>query len=304
MVYDGERHASVASHPQLAERAFVVSSFGKTYHVTGWKVGYVAAPAALSAEFRKVHQYNVFTVNTPMQHGLAAYMADPAPYLGLSDFYQRKRDLFRAGLAQTRLRLLPADGTYFQCVDYGAVSDLPEAQFAQWLTTEIEGGGDSRVGVLYEPQGIGDRALLLCEGGRDPAAGARSTRGPLGSHSRKRKSSHLVPGRDRPRDIFQGLVVIVRIDHDDDPIPAARRKPQEGIETPVPSRIPETGRAVVGAHDEQAQPLRANLPAHHLFCHLLGNQGVRAPCERVLQSDGEARQVGGSGPQAGSCQFR
>jgi len=138
MVYDGERHASVASHPQLAERAFVVSSFGKTYHVTGWKVGYLAAPAALSAEFRKVHQYNVFTVNTPMQHALAAYMADPAPYLGLSDFYQHKRDLFRAGLSATRLRLLPADGTYFQCVDYRAVSDMPEVQFAQWLTRQLK----------------------------------------------------------------------------------------------------------------------------------------------------------------------
>lgn len=138
MVYDGERHASVASHPELAARAFVVSSFGKTYHVTGWKVGYVAAPAALSAELRKVHQYNVFTVNTPMQHGLAAYMADPAPYQGLSDFYQRKRDLFRAGLAGTRLRLLPADGTYFQCVDYRAVSSLPEADFARWLTKELK----------------------------------------------------------------------------------------------------------------------------------------------------------------------
>lgn len=138
MVYDGERHASVASHPELAARAFVVSSFGKTYHVTGWKVGYVAAPAALSAELRKVHQYNVFTVNTPMQHGLAAYMADPAPYQGLSDFYQRKRDLFRAGLAGTRLRLLPADGTYFQCVDYRAVSSMPEADFARWLTKELK----------------------------------------------------------------------------------------------------------------------------------------------------------------------
>ncbi|MCC2959214.1 pyridoxal phosphate-dependent aminotransferase [Massilia sp. IC2-278] len=138
MVYDGGRHASVASHPVLAERAFVVSSFGKTYHVTGWKVGYVAAPAPLSAEFRKLHQYNVFTVNTPMQHGLARYMADPAPYLELPAFYQRKRDLFRAGLADTRLRLLPADGTYFQCVDYSAISDLPEAEFAQWLTGECK----------------------------------------------------------------------------------------------------------------------------------------------------------------------
>ena len=138
MVYDGQRHASMATHPVLAERAFVVSSFGKTYHVTGWKVGYVAAPAPLSAEFRKLHQYNVFTVNTPMQHGLAAYMADPAPYRELPAFYQRKRDLFRAGLANTRLRLLPADGTYFQCVHYGEISDLPETDFAQWLMTELK----------------------------------------------------------------------------------------------------------------------------------------------------------------------
>ena len=138
MVYDGQQHASVATHPQLVERAFVVSSFGKTYHVTGWKIGYVAAPAALSAEFRKVHQYNVFTVNTPMQHGIAHYMQDPRPYLDLPAFYQKKRDLFRAGLAGTRLRLLPADGTYFQCVDYAGVSSMPEAQFAQWLTTELK----------------------------------------------------------------------------------------------------------------------------------------------------------------------
>jgi methionine aminotransferase len=137
MVYDGQRHESVSRHPELARRAFVVSSFGKTYHVTGWKVGYVAAPSALMTEFRKVHQYNVFTVNTPMQHGLAAYMADPAPYLGLPAFYQRKRDLFRAGLEQTRFTLLPADGTYFQCVRYDAISSILESEFAGWLTTEI-----------------------------------------------------------------------------------------------------------------------------------------------------------------------
>jgi methionine aminotransferase len=138
MVYDGQQHESVSRHPVLAERAFVVSSFGKTYHVTGWKVGYVAAPASLTAEFRKVHQYNVFTVNTPMQHGIAGYMADPRPYLELPAFYQRKRDLFREGLARTRFTLLPADGTYFQCVRYDAISPLPEAGFAQWLTTEIK----------------------------------------------------------------------------------------------------------------------------------------------------------------------
>lgn len=138
MVYDGEAHASVSGHPVLAERAFVVSSFGKTYHVTGWKVGYVAAPAPLTSEFRKVHQYNVFCVNTPMQHGIAAYMADPQPYLDLPAFYQRKRDLFRAGLAGSRFELLPASGSYFQCVRYGAISSLPEAEFATWLTMEAK----------------------------------------------------------------------------------------------------------------------------------------------------------------------
>ncbi|TFW25596.1 pyridoxal phosphate-dependent aminotransferase [Duganella callida] len=138
MVYDGQRHESVSRHPELAARAFVVSSFGKTYHVTGWKIGYVAAPAALMAEFRKVHQYNVFSVNTPMQHGIASYMADPKPYLELPAFYQRKRDLFRDGLKNTRFELLPADGTYFQCVRYDRVSSRTEAEFAEWLTTEIK----------------------------------------------------------------------------------------------------------------------------------------------------------------------
>jgi methionine transaminase len=137
MVYDGVAHTSAASIPALAERAFVVSSFGKTFHVTGWKIGTVAAPAPLTAEFRKVHQFNVFTVNTPMQHALAAYLADPEPYLGLPAFYQTKRDLFRAGMAATPLRLLPSEGTYFQCVDYTAVSDLGEEAFCRWLTSEI-----------------------------------------------------------------------------------------------------------------------------------------------------------------------
>ena len=137
MVYDGARHESVCRYPELASRSFVISSFGKTYHVTGWKIGYVAAPAPLTAEFRKVHQFNVFTVNTPVQHGIARYMAAPAPYLELPAFYQRKRDLFRAGLASTKFKLLPSDGTYFQCVDYSAISSLPEADFAKWLTTEM-----------------------------------------------------------------------------------------------------------------------------------------------------------------------
>ncbi|MCP3727877.1 pyridoxal phosphate-dependent aminotransferase [Paraburkholderia sp. CNPSo 3272] len=137
MVYDGHPHESVARYPELAARSFIVSSFGKTYHVTGWKVGYVAAPAPLTAEFRKVHQFNVFTVNTPMQFGLAHYLRDPKPYLELPAFYQKKRDFFRAGLANTRFKLLPCEGTYFQCVDYSAISDLPEAEFSKWLTAEI-----------------------------------------------------------------------------------------------------------------------------------------------------------------------
>ena len=141
MVFDGQQHQSAARFPALAERAFIVSSFGKTYHVTGWKVGTVVAPAALTAEFRKVHQFNVFTVNTPMQHALATYMADPKPYMELGAFYQRKRDLFREGLAATRFRLLPSEGTYFQCVSIADLAvperDLPEADFCQWLTREI-----------------------------------------------------------------------------------------------------------------------------------------------------------------------
>ncbi len=141
MVYAPMQHWSAAQFEGLAARAFIVSSFGKTYHVTGWKIGTVAAPAALSTEFRKVHQFNVFTVNTPMQYGIARYMADPKPYLELPAFYQRKRDLFRQGLAQTKFRLLPGEGTYFQCVDISGLSvpekNLGEAEFCKWLTTEI-----------------------------------------------------------------------------------------------------------------------------------------------------------------------
>lgn len=138
MVYDGQAHHSAAAEPRLAERSIVVSSFGKTYHATGWKVGMVAAPRELTAEFRKVHQFNVFTVNTPMQWALAEYLRKHAQaHLGLPAFYQAKRDRFRAGLAATRLRLLPCEGTYFQCVDYRGVSDLPEPEFCTWLTREI-----------------------------------------------------------------------------------------------------------------------------------------------------------------------
>ena len=141
MVYEGAAHHSVASHPELAARSFLISSFGKTYHVTGWKVGYVAAPPTLTKEFRKVHQFNVFTINTPMQYGLASYLADASHYLNLPAFYQAKRDFFRAGLEKTSFKLLPTPGTYFQCADYSALNipqaKLNEADFCKWLTTEV-----------------------------------------------------------------------------------------------------------------------------------------------------------------------
>ena len=141
MVYAPKVHLSVSSYPQLAKRAFVISSFGKTFHVTGWKIAYTAAPKALTHEFRKVHQFNVFTVNTPMQHGLARFMVDAQTYLGLPEFYRAKRDLFRAGLERTRFELLPCEGTYFQCVSIkglkGELAQMTESAFCEWLITEI-----------------------------------------------------------------------------------------------------------------------------------------------------------------------
>ena len=174
MVYDGQQHQSAARFPGLAARAFIVSSFGKTYHVTGWKVGFVAAPASLSAEFRKVHQFNVFTVNTPVQYALASYMEDAAPYLSLSAFYQRKRDLFRAGLAQTKFRMLAGEGTYFQCVDISALGvperDLPEADFCQWLTREI-GVAAIPLSAFYG-NGFDQRVVRFCFAKKDETLNA------------------------------------------------------------------------------------------------------------------------------------
>ena len=135
IVFDGHRHESALYWPQLRERAFVISSFGKTYHCTGWKVGYCIAPAALGAEFRKVHQYNVFCTFAPAQHAFAAMIVDePEHDQQLGAFYQAKRNRFREQLLGTRLRPLPVPGGYFQLVDYSAVSDLPDLEFTRWLT--------------------------------------------------------------------------------------------------------------------------------------------------------------------------
>ena len=137
MVYDGARHESLARHDELAARSVVIGSFGKTFHATGWKVGYALAPAALTAEIRRVHQFTVFTVNSAVQHALAAFLQDPARYEALPVFFQRKRDLFRDLLAGTPLDLLPCAGSYFQLARYGRVSDEPAAAFAERLVVEF-----------------------------------------------------------------------------------------------------------------------------------------------------------------------
>ncbi len=135
--FDAAGHASVLAHPQLRERAIAVSSFGKTFHMTGWKVGYCVAPAALSAEIRKVHQYLTFSVNTPAQLALADMLRQqPEHYQQLPEFYRARRDRFVQALAKSRLELLPCEGTYFLLADYSAISDLDDVSFCQWLTKE------------------------------------------------------------------------------------------------------------------------------------------------------------------------
>ncbi len=162
IVFDGARHESILRHPELRERAFVVSSFGKTYHCTGWKLGYCIAPPALSAEFRKVHQYNVFCTFAPAQHAFAAMLREaPEHDEQLGAFYQAKRDAFAAQLATTRLEALPVPGGYFQLVDYSAVSDLDDAAFCRWLTIE-KGVAAIPLSPFYAQPPAGQRLARLC----------------------------------------------------------------------------------------------------------------------------------------------
>jgi methionine aminotransferase len=160
MVFDGRRHQSCAGHAELAARSFVVGSFGKTFHATGWKIGHVLAPRQLTLEFRKVHQFVVFAVNTPIQLALAEFLREPAHYLGLAAFYQRRRDRFRAGLAATRLTPLACGGTYFQLVSYAAVSDEPDLALAERVTRQL-GVASIPVSVFFEVPRQ-DRVLRFC----------------------------------------------------------------------------------------------------------------------------------------------
>ena len=136
IIFDGARHESMARYDALRARSFIVGSFGKTYHVTGWKVGFVVAPAALTAEFRKVHQFVTFSTNTPTQYALAEFLAARRGYPELSSFYQRKRDLFLELIAGSRWTPLPSRGTYFQLLDYSAITSEPDMDFALRLTRE------------------------------------------------------------------------------------------------------------------------------------------------------------------------
>lgn len=161
IVYDGCAHASALAHAELAQRAFTVSSFGKTYHATGWKVGYCVAPRELAEEFRRIHQYVTFAAVAPIQHALADYLDEaPEHYRGLPAFYQAKRDHFASLLADSKFELLPARGTYFQLADYSAVADLDDVEFARWLTIE-HGVATIPISVFYDA-GSNGRLVRFC----------------------------------------------------------------------------------------------------------------------------------------------
>lgn len=160
IVFGGRQHHSLMTHPTLRERTFVVGSFGKTFHVTGWKIGYCLAPAALTAEFRKVHQFLTFSTVTPIQYALADYLSDPSRYQSLPAFYERKRDLFLASIATSRFRYTPAEGSFFQLLSYADITDEPDYDLAVRLTHDI-GVASIPVSVFYN-QRHDYRMLRFC----------------------------------------------------------------------------------------------------------------------------------------------
>jgi methionine aminotransferase len=160
LVFDGQTHHSMARYPELQQRSLIVSSFGKTFHNTGWKMGYCLAPAYLTNEFRKIHQFLVFSVNTPLQYAVAEYLKDENTYLSLPDFFQQKRDYFRKGLENTRFKLLPCLGSYFQTVTYDAITDEKDTDFAIRLTKEA-GVAAIPVSAFYR-KGTDRHVLRFC----------------------------------------------------------------------------------------------------------------------------------------------
>lgn len=160
IVFDGAQHASVLLHPELRKRSFVCGSFGKTYHITGWKIGYCLAPEYLTSEFRKLHQWVTFSSATPLQYALADYLKKPEHYLGLADFYQQKRDLFASFFEGTRWKILPSQGSFFQCLDYSEISDELDVDLSVRLTKELK-VASIPVSVFYETPPA-DRILRFC----------------------------------------------------------------------------------------------------------------------------------------------
>lgn len=160
IIFDGYEHQSVMRYPKLAERSFVVFSFGKTFHATGWKTGYCIAPENLMTEFRKVHQFQVFSVNTPIQYALAEYMADAGNYSGINAFYQRKRDLFLSLIKGSRFKPLNCSGSYFQLLDYSKISDEKDTDFAIRVTKEY-GVAAIPISVFYKNP-IEQKVLRFC----------------------------------------------------------------------------------------------------------------------------------------------
>ena len=161
LVFDGEPHASAINYSELRERAFVIFSFGKVFHTTGWKMGYALAPKALMTEFRKVHQFNVFSANTPIQHALAAYMKEPSNYEQVPSFYQAKRDRFAKGMAKSRFRLLPCEGSYFHTADYSAISNQDDRSFAERVAREF-GVATIPLSPFYQEPPTDQRLLRFC----------------------------------------------------------------------------------------------------------------------------------------------
>jgi methionine aminotransferase len=160
LIFDGLSHESVCKYPELRLRSFMIGSFGKTFHATGWKIGYVLAPEKLMEEYRKVHQFNVFAVNTPIQHAIAEFLEDKKNYSNLGDFYQDKRDFIVKKLEQSRFKIIPCYGTYFQLVNYKDISDEDELEFAIRLTKEY-GIATIPVSPFYQA-GKNNHTLRLC----------------------------------------------------------------------------------------------------------------------------------------------
>jgi methionine aminotransferase len=160
IVFDDEEHQSVCLFEDLKQRSFITASFGKTFHVTGWKIGYCCAPDYLMSEFRKVHQFNVFSVNHPAQKGISDYMQDSETYLGLNGFFQQKRDLFLNLISESRFKFKPSQGTYFQLLDYSEITDEHDVDFAKRLT--IEFGIASIPLSVFNENGQDDKVLRFC----------------------------------------------------------------------------------------------------------------------------------------------